>query len=200
MLQQIKVLSFLFIAGFIVVEIFTIFNDYNGTRSIQVVQSTYHDTATIARIKVANVSVQKFQVKVKPKDVWDDLLLTNEDGNLLSIVFKIMVGMSLAWYIYHLEYDNIFTKNSLNRFSILLYMIISVIAAYDWGQLHTRDFWKSFYTLHGGDKQDSVFSFDSGVNHYLAFYMIPLNLIYNFYKSLVYRATEKSNEVLKTNS
>ena len=115
-------------------------------QTITVYKRKYDDTnAYIKGYKTANVKVEVFDVNVKPHDCWDRLLLTHEDENILTDIVKVFAGLAFAWYIFKLEYENVFSNRSLNLFWLALFLSIVTVLTLDIGVTHTQYFYRDLF-------------------------------------------------------
>ncbi len=194
-----KTFTFLFIGIYIAIQLFSIALQFSGAKIITVYKGNYPDSdAYISGYKTENGSIKKFDVRVKPKDVWDRLLLTHEDDNLLSDLFKIAASVAFAFYIYNLSYDNIFSKKSFNLFWLTLCFCVFNYCAYYWGTSYTRDFYSDLYKAHGGDIYVGH-DFQSGPKFGVMIqggwpYYVIIMILLNFYKVFNRRHEGKPDE------
>jgi hypothetical protein len=148
---------FAIIGVYIIIQIFTIATEYSSPITILIKKENYrkeidsvtHDSIVYDVYKQFK-TYEAFHVKVKAKTFWDKLLLTNEDGNLMSEIFKIATSLALARYIFRLQPENVFTGKSLTYFWLTALLFIGIPESYSIGAEHTRDFWRDYYISKGG--------------------------------------------------
>ncbi len=190
---------FAIIGVFIIIQIFTIATKFSGTRVIVVKKEDYSKQIdTVTKDSIQKVAVETFHFKVRPNTFWDKLLLIDDDDNLLSLLFKIICGLAVGWYIYRLQFDNIFSKRKLDFFWLICCFVWCVILARDIGISHTRDFWIDRYLSKGGSKETSYEFFSNNIwvwSYYWYFFMA-----FYLYKSFVEHHTEKNAEAKSLNN
>ncbi len=150
---------FLVIAGFIVVSIFNIATEFSGPRTILIkkensykaIDSVTHDSLVYNYSKQFR-TYEAFHVKVKAKTFWDKILLTNEDGNLMCELFKIALCVALAWYVYQLQLENIFSRKSFNIIWLSVMLFVGIIESLAIGADYTRYFWRDYFISKGGNE------------------------------------------------
>lgn len=172
---------------FICVQIFLIADKFSGSRIIEIQKRNYRGVVTFSKsFRVGGTVVEDYNLKVQSKDFWDNMLLTNEDGNLLSILFKITASVSLIWYLFNLNYDNVFSKRSLNIVWITLILIFCTVSAhYYFGRSHTKDFWDTMCTSNG-ISQEMRYMFDVPKNNCTYFnFFLPLIMLLTIYRYFV---------------
>ena len=137
-------------------QAFTIVTEFSGTRLIVVKKEDYTKRIdSVTKDSLQKTSFETYHFKVQPKSFWDKLLLTNEDGNLLSILFKIASALGAAWFIYNLQFDNLFSKKSFNTIWLTLFFAVGILEAYYFGASYTKDFWVDHYLSKVGNTQAS---------------------------------------------
>jgi len=135
-----------FVLIFIGSQILLIANEFAATRIIEVRKEIYdgNEKDYLKGYEIVNAPFEQFDILVKPKSFWDYLLLTNKNGNLLSIILKIAAGCCVAWYVYKLDVNDIL---SLKHTKWIFWSFLLVIAAgwlvHSIGLDYTRDFWRS---------------------------------------------------------
>ncbi len=100
-----------------------------------------------------------------PNGFWDRILLTDDDENILSDVFKIAAALVFALYIYDLSYDGIFSKKSFNLFWLTLFLWVLSYVAFSVGADHTKDFFTDLYMAKGG-MDDLKYDFQSSLKRF----------------------------------
>jgi hypothetical protein len=147
MISKSKYLFILIILAFVVYQFYLIGDEFSSTRIIPIQKEIYdsNEKNYLKGYDIENVPYEQFDIKVSPKTFWDYLLLTNENGNLLATVFKIIASLSIAWYIFKLEPDNFFNENHFKWLIWCIGFIAFAFITMDSGYLHTNDFWKSIH-------------------------------------------------------
>lgn len=183
-----KSISLIIIGFYIFVQLFSIVPRLTGPQTITVYKENYQDTnAYIKGYKIVHSKIEVFDVKVRANDFWDRILLTHEDENLLVDFLKAASGLVFAWYIFKLNYDNLFSKKSFNLFWLGLFLSVMSYVAFDIGAAHTSDFYGDLYLTKGGDKLADYY-FERGLkintilHNYWMYLWVPMILI-NFYKT-----------------
>jgi hypothetical protein len=155
-MTEFKILAYLSIGVYLVFQLISIIPQFSGPNTITVYKKNYRDSNTyIKGYKAEGVKFETFNVKVKPKDIWDRLLLTADDDNLLMDFVKMAASLVFAYYVYNLQYDNVFSNKSFWFFVGTLYTCFLCYAAFIFGIYHTMDFWKELYAAKGGSEQNS---------------------------------------------
>ncbi|MDP9075860.1 MAG: hypothetical protein M3O71_00405 [Bacteroidota bacterium] len=188
-MSMFKFVVFLCLGLFVLVQSFLLVPEFSGKKKITVYKRNYMDSNSYIRgYKSESAHIDVFNVKVNPKGFWDRLLLTNEeDGNLLVGFAKILFCLVFAFYMYNLEYENIFSTQSFNIFTATLFCCMLVYMVYYFGELHTRDFWRDFYQAHTGDDSNR-FDFQLGLQDHSTFknqlylYVVP-SILLQLYKT-----------------
>jgi hypothetical protein len=195
-MRNYRFLPIAIILVFICVQIFLIADKFSGTRIIEVQKRDYRNVVTFSKsFRIKGTVVEDYNLKVQPKDFWDSMLLTNEDGNLLSILFKIAVSLSLIWYFFNLNYDNVFSKRSLNIVWMTLLLIGCTVLARYFGRSHTKDFWDNLSTSNGVS-QEMRYMFDVPKYNVTFFnFFIPLMILFNLYRYFVDHQAGKSDDI-----
>ncbi|MDR3695580.1 hypothetical protein [Mucilaginibacter sp.] len=162
-------------------------------QTITVYRRDYNDTnAYITGYKTASPKIEVFDVKVKPNDFWDRMLLTHEDENILTDIVKALAGLAFAWYIFKLEYDNVFSKRSFIVFWLALSLSILTFLALDIGAGHTSSFYHDLSAAKNHDKSNYDYEFERGLktttllHNYWMYLWVPM-IIMNFYKTFKLR-------------
>jgi hypothetical protein len=140
-----KYLFILIILAFIGYQFYLIVNDFSSTRIIQVQKEIYESKEKdyFKNYDIENAPFEQFDIKVSPKTFWDYLLLTNEDGNLLSIILTVMGSLCFAWYIFKLEPATLFDEKYFKWLILSIGFAAFVFIAADSGFWHTSYFWKN---------------------------------------------------------
>jgi hypothetical protein len=163
-MMQFKAVALLIIAVSLIFGIYTIASQCSYPRTITVYKRSYTDSNKYLKgYKNVKGSVEKFDIKVTPVTFWDRILLTDEDDNLLSGMFKVLAGLICAYYFYNLSYDNIFSKKSFNLFWLTLLFGVFSYVAFGIGAGHTKDFFINLYLTKGGT-DDIKYDFQSRLN------------------------------------
>ena len=164
-------------------------------------QSVPVSTAASIIFKSASTKIEVFDVKVKPNDFWDRMLLTHEDENILTDIVKALAGLAFAWYIFKLEYDNVFSKRSFYFFWLALFLSVWTFLTLDIGAGHTSSFYEDLSAAKNHDKSNYDYEFERGLkttailHNYWLFVWVPM-IIMNFYKTFKLRHEGKSDEEL----
>lgn len=181
-----KLFIVLLLLGFIGYQIFLIANDFFSTRIIEIQKEIYDNDEKeyLKGYNIVNVPFEQFDIKVEPKGFFDYLLLTNGNGNLLSIILEIAASCWLAWFIYRLKLDHIFLEyfRSL-KWPILLLSISFLTDSY--GLEYTRDFWKTIFE-HGGKTDLWKNDFYINMKNHYTIYAFILLFIGGFCQSIIF--------------
>ena len=146
-----KFFTFIVIGAYIIAQLYSIAVQSTGTRTITVYKRNYSDSsAYIKGYTVEGAKMEVFDVKVKPASVWDWLLLTQDDENVLVDLFKIAAALVFARYIFEVDYDTLFSKRNFNLFWFGLFLCVMAHAGTIMGSHHTSDFYRDLYTAKGG--------------------------------------------------
>ena len=194
-----KIFSLIIIGAYIIAQLFSIVMQSRGPRSVTIYKRNYQDTNAYVRgYSVENTKVEVFDIKVKPKGFWDWLLLTQDDDNVLVDLFKAASALLFAWYFYQLNYDNIFSKRSLNLFWAGLFLCVLNYITLGVGADHTRDFFRAISAAKSADRSD-YYDFQSHLrantitHDYWIYVWVPMILV-NFYKAFNRRHEGKPEE------
>lgn len=162
-MTEFKILTYITIGVYLIFQLISISPQFSGPKTITIYKRIYQDSNAYIKGYVAGGGkFETFNVKVKPNDFWDRLLLTADDDNLLIDFVKIAAGLAFVYYVYNLQYDNFFSKKSFWLFMLTLYICFLSYCAFTFGIYHTRDFWRELYIAKGGKERDS-WDFDIGL-------------------------------------
>jgi hypothetical protein len=190
-----KLFIVLLLLGSIGYQIFLVANYFFSTRTIEIQKEIYDNDEKeyLKGYDIVNVPFEQFDIKVQPKDFFDYLLLTNGNGNLLSIIFETVASCWLAWFIYRLEPDHIFIEYFKSLKWPILLLSISFLT-HSYGLEYTRDFWKTIFVHRGKTDFWKHDFYVNTKNHYTQYAFILL-FLGSFYQSIIYyyrKATIKS--------
>jgi len=172
------------------------------TRIIEVRKEIYegNEKDYLKSYDIVDAPFEQFDLQVKPKSLLDYLLLTNKDGNLLSLLLEIAAALCIVWYFYKLEFDDIFTLKNAKwiQWSFLL-AVSGLWLVQSIGLDHTGEFWTTINKISSPVKEESwkyrfyVETKYKPIPYILAFYIF-ITLVNNF-SGYAKAATRKPQEV-----
>jgi len=194
---QYKIFAAIFLAVFLVVQLFLIKNEFAGTRAIEIKMKRYRDsTVYIKGYQPEGVPVDQFMIKVQPKSFWDYLLLTNTDGNLLTIFFKIAAATAFTWFVFNLSYSSLFSKKSFYIMGLTMALVGGILVAHSYGLSHTLQFWDKLYAANGGS-HGSKFQLYVDDKYNLNYYAIPVIFILSLYRYFIAQHEKRSENLME---
>jgi hypothetical protein len=144
-----KYLLFILVTAFTVHQGYLIITEFFESRTIEVQKEIYESDEKdyLKGYVITNTPFEQFDIIVTPKSFWDYLLLTNKDGDFLSLILQVASGCCLLWYFVMLDFNNPSWKRGRLLFTAIFLITIAFLAI-NWGLDHTKVFWKSIYTHH----------------------------------------------------
>jgi hypothetical protein len=133
--------------AFIAFQVNLIVRDYSDSRIITVVKDV--PKVQLTELKAYQITsyahFEQANVIVQPVTFSDKLLLTSDQGNLVSILLKIIASLLFAWYIFKLTANNLFSgRRYLNAVFVMILLLFSALMV-SAGLKHTIEFWKNTY-------------------------------------------------------
>jgi len=147
--RNIKYILLLVSLIFIINRGYLIIKEFSESRIIEVRKEIYDNDEKdyLKGYEITNAPFEQFDIVVAPKSFWDYLLLTNKDGNFLSLILQLASSCCLFLYISMLDFNNITWQRGRLLF-IAGYLIAFAFLAIDFGLDHTKTFWESIYSYH----------------------------------------------------
>jgi hypothetical protein len=177
MYTAIKYIIIICTLAYIALQVSLIVRDYSDSRIITVVKDV--PKAQMTELKARKISAyghfEQANVIVQPVTFSDKLLLTSNQGNLVSILLKIIACLCFAWYMFKLKADNLFSRSSyLNAALVMISLLLSALMV-SMGLNHTVEFWKATYEKSLGNTGRDGFSVldnSATVTDFIVFWMV----------------------------
>ncbi|WP_179415132.1 hypothetical protein HDF19_07855 [Mucilaginibacter sp. E4BP6] len=198
-----KYVGILIIFLFILYQIALIIPEFSSYKVINVRRNIYnaHEPEYLNGYKdfnIQGVPFEEYAIKVQSTNLWDYLLLTNYKGNLLSSMLEIFACVSLACFVFQLEYENFFSNKSFNWAWVTCGIYTLSVLIHSTGNSYTRDFWQKLFVAKGGGDQEYDFQY---VRYNLNYIWILIFFALNFCSRFVEHHTKiaSNNEMQVTN-
>jgi hypothetical protein len=193
-----RIFTYILVVGFIAFKAYLIDTEFSGTRVIEVrEQIDKNISLPLKGFKADDIPVVTFKSTVTPITFWDKLFLSNEDGCLLIQLLEIAAGLGLVWFVIRLNYDNVFSKRSLNNFALVLWLILMVVTTYYMGYYHTRNYVDDLLEQKNKIDYNYLKRYRIPPFMFLLCCQIPYFWISGLYKVFVDHQTEKAEAVVE---
>ena len=120
-----KFFSLIGIVIFLAFQSWVLVNEFSQTRFVEV-RNELPKSKLLFNKREYRVMAhsEEVTIEVNPTSFWDYLLLTNANGNLLSIILSIATVLLLVYYNFYRSNDNVYWfAGGICRFIILAYFI-----------------------------------------------------------------------------
>jgi hypothetical protein len=112
--NAIKYFVMFYILAFAGFQVADVIREFSDTRVITVTKKMPNtETTELKGYHITKDHFEKANIKVQPTSFSDDLLLTGDEGNLLSNLLKIGACFCLAWYVFKLRPRSSIVKKKL---------------------------------------------------------------------------------------